>query len=527
MWRVASLIVFLPLLAAQTREKRVVPAGDVENFEREGKVAVLVGVGEYGARSGFGKLQYPAHDVDLVEAELKKQGYRVVALKNQDAVGSFVDQALQDAARMVGKGQGTVLFFFSGHGFSDQGQDYLATYGATAANLAGTGLAIRSVEKRLQETGAQRQVMLVDACRKETGKSGGSRSFEQLSAARGMAELFSTEVNGTSYENEKFGSGVFTHFLVQGLKGEAAGPDGLVTFRDLTDYVTENVSGFSFQSGELQVPFEAGQHRGDFLLARFAVAARPPELPRGPQTRDVKINPKDGQRYVWIGPGSFVMGCSDGDKECRSDEMPTHRVEITKGFWLGQTPVTVQAWNRYKPDSAGRDDLPKVSVSWDDAKGFCEWAGGRLPTEAEWEFAARGGTASARYGDPDAIAWSADNSGKQKIDSEEIWKKDRKNYEKLILDNGDTAHPVGLKEPNRWNLYDMLGNVFQWTADWYDGKYYSHSESRDPVGPPAGTKRTQRGGSWYGSPKFARASYRDNDEPGVRRSVIGFRCVGN
>src|SRR5205814_6810712 len=120
-------------------------------------------------------------------------------------------------------------------------------------------------EALLQATGAVRQVMFVDACRNgsEPGKATGTRSFDAFRAAEGMAELFSTKLGHISFESDQLGSGVFTHFLVKGLQGEAAGRDGLVTFRDLADYVTDGVSGFGFQGGQMQVPFENGEHRGD------------------------------------------------------------------------------------------------------------------------------------------------------------------------------------------------------------------------------------------------------------------------
>lgn len=264
--------------------------------------------------------------------------------------------------------------------------------------------------------------------------------------------------------------------------------------------------------------------------------------PAAPQER-VRTNPKDGLLYVPISPGKFMMGCSSGDSECFDGEKPAHEVEITRGFWLAQTPITVGAWRRYrtaagKPalptgDSLGRklneasvdDNLPVVAVTWEEARAFCEWSGGRLPTEAEWEYAERAGSTGARHGSLDEIAWYADNSGKQRVDSAEIWRTDQLNYAKRLLANGNRPHPVGQKKPNAWYLYDMLGNVWQWTADWY-GKYQAGAQS-DPSGPPGGRYRVLRGGSWSTDPPYARASYRCRNLPEVRGSHFGARCVGN
>jgi formylglycine-generating enzyme required for sulfatase activity len=198
------------------------------------------------------------------------------------------------------------------------------------------------------------------------------------------------------------------------------------------------------------------------------------------------------------------MGCSPGDNECDKDEKPTHEVHITKGFWLGQTPVTQAAYQGVigkNPSSFKGANLPVESVNWDEAKSYCERIGGRLPTEAEWEYAARAGNTNARYGDLDAIAWYAGKS------------------------NGRTQ-PVRKKLPNAWNLYDMLGNVWQWTADWYGEGYYGQQESDDPRGPTRGDARVLRGGSWGSNPQSVRLSNRYGFGPGGRVDDFGCRCVG-
>ena len=231
----------------------------------------------------------------------------------------------------------------------------------------------------------------------------------------------------------------------------------------------------------------------------------------------VRINPKDGQRYVWIRPGSFLLGCSPGDSECSGDEKPQHRVKLTKGFWIGQTAVTVGAWKRYRAtgtdalptegyggkncSGAGDESMPAVMMIWYQAKSYCDWASMRLPTEAEWEYAARAGNTAARYGNLDSIAWYSASSG-------------------------GALHEVGLKEPNAWKLYDMLGNVYAWMADFYDAGYYAESEIDDPSGPPSGRSRVARGGSWDLRRQFIRLSFRNGFEPGNSNKTFGCRCAG-
>jgi formylglycine-generating enzyme required for sulfatase activity len=278
-------------------------------------------------------------------------------------------------------------------------------------------------------------------------------------------------------------------------------------------------------------------------IAEEPVSA-PPKAADSPVPGAIRTGSVDGQPYVFIPPGHFRMGCSQGDNECDADEKPPHEVTITKGFWMDQTAVTVGAWKKYRAatraaalptsigdfknlnEASGNDTMPAVAMTWDEANAYCKWDKGRLPTEAEWEYAARAGNETSRYGKIDDIAWYADNSGKQRIDSLEIWNKDQSNYWKRLALNGNGPHPVALKQPNDWKLYDMLGNVWQWTADWYDEKYYTAAAATDPTGPASGQYRALRGGSWVIDARNVRVSYRLRIPPDNRLSLIGFRCVG-
>jgi formylglycine-generating enzyme required for sulfatase activity len=265
----------------------------------------------------------------------------------------------------------------------------------------------------------------------------------------------------------------------------------------------------------------------------------------GVKEGEVRVNPHDGLKYVWIPPGTFMMGCSPGDNDCYDFEKPSHSVSITQGFWLGQTPVTVDAYKRFagatgrqmppEPDLNGRplnpawgdQSMPIVDVTWDDAQTYCRWAGGRLPTEAEWEYAARAGSTTPRYGDLDEIAWYADNSGLQRLDSEMMRRKeDQAHFLKYLTENGNGLHVVGQKRANELGLFDMLGNVWEWVIDWWDPSFYQNSPAQDPVGPSSGTERLLRGGSWIGGPRDIRVSLRSRRNPGDRDFDVGFRCGG-
>ncbi len=458
------LLLLTALLAysatAQNRAKRIVPiaAAETSGFEQSKKIALLAGVAQYPVYSGIGRLQYPALDVAALGDQLKTQGYTVIQLTDSEATRESIKGALRNIARvMKDQSEGTLVFFFSGHGWAPDGRNTLATHDAGAANLTGSGLPMDEVLQLMAATGAKRRMAWIDACRNDPGKSapGVSRSFAALGRSEGTRVLFSSKLGEMSFESAALRQGVFTHFLVKALQGGAARPDGLMTFGDVTDYVSESVQEWGLKSGELQIPYEAGEFRGDFLIGHGAavrvsapVATPPPVVVTDsrPQVGDVRVNPKDGQRYAWVPPGNFRMGCSVGDSECDSDEKPSREVTLSRGFWLGQTEVTVEAYKRFanatgrampvEPVFNGRKlnpgwaqgNVPMVNVDWEDAKAYCEWAGGRLPTEAEWEYAARAGSTASRYAAADRGGWFGDNSGKDRLDALKLRTDDSKGY---------------------------------------------------------------------------------------------------
>ena len=185
------------------------------------------------------------------------------------------------------------------------------------------------------------------------------------------------------------------------------------------------------------------------------------------------------------------------------NEKPAHQVTITKGFWLGQTPVTQQAYQRVtgqNPSHFNGANLPVETVNWDEAKAYCAAIGGRLPTEAEWEYAARAGSTG-----PAMAIWmrSPGTRGTAEV----------------------KTHEVGQKPPNAFGLFDMLGNVWQWMADWYGD--YPSGEQSEPSGPASGQNRVLRGGSWDNRSKVARASYRGRTRRATELQRSGFGVPGN
>jgi formylglycine-generating enzyme required for sulfatase activity len=215
-----------------------------------------------------------------------------------------------------------------------------------------------------------------------------------------------------------------------------------------------------------------------------------------------------GIEMLLVPPGTFLMGANPGDNEGWPNESPAHQVTITQPFYLGKTEVTQAQWQakmgnnpsfyRDYTESAVR---PVDTVSWNDVAGFNAATGFRLPTEAEWEFACRAGTTTARYSDGD-IGWWGDI------------------YNQYYGGN----RPVGGKIPNGYGFYDMLGNVSEWVQDWYGN--YSLNSVKDPYGPSSGTERLLRGGSLYNWPIECRSACRSQHNPsGAKGRESGFRVA--
>jgi formylglycine-generating enzyme required for sulfatase activity len=247
--------------------------------------------------------------------------------------------------------------------------------------------------------------------------------------------------------------------------------------------------------------------------------------------------------------GSFMMGCNYGNKDCYDFEKPAHQVDISS-FFIGKYEVTVAQFAAFVEESNyqteaeivfgysvvwnGRDwvrmegvnwrhdvsgnlreindyNHPVIHVSWNDALAFCEWMSNhtgkefRLPTEAEWEFAARGGNKS---------------KGTSYSGSDSIKRVGWYNFNSL-----ENTHAVGLKQPNELGLYDMTGNVWEWCMDWYDSKYYSKSPSQNPKGPLSGQEKVLRGGDWSAIEKNSRLTIRAHNNVQNRGGDSGFRVV--
>lgn len=207
---------------------------------------------------------------------------------------------------------------------------------------------------------------------------------------------------------------------------------------------------------------------------------------------------EQGMVFVRICPGTFMMGSAPDDRRAYGNEKPAHAVTLSE-YWIGRFEVTEEQYGHRA------SNLPVANVSWFDAEQFCNEHGWRLPTEAEWEYAARAVTSTA---------WSSGDDAKALADY--AW------FGEKVVDQL-LPHPVGAKKPNPWGLYDMHGNVWEWVADWYGG--YEAGSSRDPKGPDDGNYRVLRGGAFNFPSRGLRSAFRGWGLPGFRDGVIGFRCA--
>ncbi len=236
---------------------------------------------------------------------------------------------------------------------------------------------------------------------------------------------------------------------------------------------------------------------------------------------------KDGAEMVLIPAGDFFMGAVD-DSNTHYDEIPGHRVYLDD-FWIDRYEVTNRRYKQFVDETGhrapyvnaewaqpynwkdntyppGKADFPVVLVSWEDAAAYAAWAGKRLPTEAEWEKAARGGLVKKKY------PWGGQIT------------KQKANYFTSITEKNQMK-PVGTFPPNPFGIYDSAGNVWEWCADWYDKTYYKKSPEKNPLGPEKGNYRVYRGGAWINRKEQLRCSERARNAPAHQSHIIGFRCA--
>jgi formylglycine-generating enzyme required for sulfatase activity len=411
-----------------------------------------------------------------------------------------------------------VLIYFSGYGYQADDLNYLlpVTFDPhDDSPLGERAFSVRNLLGQLEQRRAGTRMLILDAGRPCPDLPEG---LANIQPASNTLVAFSAAPNVSVPDPPDGGTNAFTAALIKAIQEPGSTPVRILLSAQ---------SQVDRETGGRQMPFVMQTPVESFFFTEPAppsppkVIAPSAELKPG-QNRE---NSKDRLVYAWIPPGTFKMGCVPNDGSCLPDEKPQHEVRISKGFWITRTEVTTEAYERFTGQTGHREprktqtnpklsgtDLPVTRVSWDDAKAYCEWVGGRLPTEAEWEYAARGGKADLKY------PWG--NEFDPRLANS--FKTDPKLKRPFV----ETVPVRRLGSGNGFDLFDMVGNAREWTGDYYDPAAYSaQAPFVDPVGPADGKERVVRGGSFYGSDKHLRISARDHLDPAKDDNQTGFRCL--
>jgi formylglycine-generating enzyme required for sulfatase activity len=536
------------------------------------RYALLVGVREYDKASGLRPLAFSENDVTRLADVLKASGYRpenVVVmtdsrestparlLPEREKILYQLDSLLRD--RSDGD---TVLIAFAGHGVHFRGNEdsYFCPLDARL-DKNGSLVSIAQVYRRLEGCRADLKLLVYDACRNDPFPPM-TRGLEPLLEDKsraprmappgGVAAFYSCSEGEVAYEDTDLRQGVFFHFVVRGLQGDAdLDKDRKVTLPELEYYTKRRVMDYVRVQfgGNRQMPNLRGNTRGLVALADVTAAAKQLQLAelkkpgsgRSPldtppeQNMPIKVAHTNslGMPFILVPAGQFLMGNSTV-METSNESSPQHRVRISRPFFLGAFEVTQREYaevmgsnpsyfangapgeselldfirtRRQNLKSARTDWHPAEQVTWKDAVEFCrrlskrEGKTYRLPTEAEWEYACRAGTQTR-------CSW-----GDSILDCEEFsfW--------------GWTTGPVGHLIPNVWGVFDMHGNVWEWCSDRYDPNYYRASPSVDPQGPEGdAVLRVVRGGG-FDHAAAVPASKRHYAPEHRAAKNIGFRVV--
>lgn len=523
----------------------VLLAGTLSLHAAEPRIALVIG----NSRYEVGALKNPVHDAADMAAALERLGFAVVLKKNARL------QEMEEAVRAFGhrlKRGGVGLFFYAGHGIQIGGRNYLIPIDARIEKETDAKYRAIDVEMVLDEmanAGNPMNIVILDACRDNpVGRSlrSAGRGLAIISdAPKGTFITYSTSPGKTAADGEGRNS-PYTSALLESIREPG------LPIEQVFKRVRQRLSR---ETGDRQIPWELSSLQGDFYFtpggagAAAAPARRPPERPvpapaGGASAGDRTFtSPALGAAFVLIPAGTFTMG-SPADEPGRFPDETPHRVTISRAFYMQTTEVTQGQWKRIMGGNPSYfrecgDDCPVERVSWNEVQDFIRRLNQRegtdryrLPTEAQWEYAARAGTETALYSGPlrirrsndapdlDAVAWYKGNSCVEYAGGFDSsgWQ------DRQYSCPRSGTHPVGRKAPNAWGLYDMIGNVFEWVQDRMGD--YPPGSLTDPEGPASGSARVRRGCSWGSSARYCRAAFRlKGGDPDARGDGMGFRLV--
>ena len=523
-------LVAAPAHAAEVAKKKRKAAADetdgrglaVVDKNRDGRKRVALVIGNGGYK--FSPLKNPANDARVMAATLRRLGFDVEEKTNLGF--AQMNKAVDSFGKKLHSG-GVGLFYYAGHGIQVNGNNYLIPVDAEIDDenevrykTVDAGLVLAKMEQARGDV----NIVVLDACRDNPFSRSfrtTSRGLASMDAPNGTFIAYATAPGKTAADGSG-SNGLYTQELVRILE-----TPGL----KLEDVFKRTSRGVKDKSGNKQTPWVASNLDGDFWFippssmtdlqpsevqpipfsppARRVVEEAPAPAPRPAARSGGFTDPTTGMEFVNLSGGCFQMGDNFGDGD--SDEKPVHEACVSD-FAIGKYEVTQGEYKRIMGSnpsafSSCGDNCPVEQVSWNDAQSFIgklnkkTGKNYRLPTEAEWEYAARSGGKREKYsgGDNvDAVAWYSGNSGSK-------------------------THPVGQKQANGLGIYDMSGNVREWVSNWYGN--YSSGSQQNPQGPSLGSSRVNRGGCWYFDARNVRAAIRADRSPDNRNYDLGFRLV--
>ncbi|WP_169314640.1 tol-pal system protein YbgF [Thiothrix nivea] len=327
-------------VCAETKDVNLVQ--ETQQFEQGSKVAIVVGVKSYDQRlNGFRPLDYAGEDAKQVAAVLKNLGYQVELLVDGQASPNVILNRIRQKGKLPGIQNGTMLFYFSGHGFAVGHDNYLAAWDSVAEDLQDSGLGISKVVDAIRSTQVRRAVLLVDACRNDPrpGRKGGSDSYMDVDTGEGVQIFYSTRFGDVSWENDAFKHGVFSYFLMQGLSGQGA-QNGLVTFNSLANYVEGEVSRWTDSNmSQTQQPFRRsdGDFYGDFVLARLGETVKSPVIEINEEVHVEKQ--QSNERSIYDNAfATLLQEPKEAIPEFRSflEKFPKSSLAASAHYWIGE-----------------------------------------------------------------------------------------------------------------------------------------------------------------------------------------------
>ena len=460
------------------------------------------------------------------------------------------------AAVLKGCGKGdTVVVALAGHGFQFDKHDdafFCPADGQPFDDETATLVSLKTLYTLLDKSKAGMKVLFVDACRNDPKAKRGGVTADSLKPPEGIAALFSCKARERAYETKDLGHGVFFHHVLEGLNGKAKDDEGVVTFAALAGYVSRRTTRYvedKIGDGATQSPTLKADYSTEPVLVRLTaggggtvpkkdppavvVAGKEPKPLKAPFSaeqakaaqkewaaylgrkvvEEIALTDKVTMKFVLIPPGTYTMGSPKGESDTKDEDQ--HEVEITKPFYLAATETTQKQYTAFgdkNPSQFKGDELPVETVSWDDADRFCkkltdrvkpEWGKlFNLPTEAQWEYACRAGTATPFHFGKELTEKDANFGSRE-----------------------NQPAKAGTYKPNAFGLYDMHGNVLEWCEDWYD-EYGKVKGKSNPVQTVKNSDaRVFRGGSWGNSASRCRAASRSGGPPTRSIDFLGFRVA--